>query len=111
MNRIIVIDIKKFEIYKDIKLNNLGFCSNFLSVQVDNKVLFSYDGESTWGHLNKSNNIKNKFAEMDLKTFEIRKYPEIISNGYLTCLKRIPKTQLFLLMDSNGKIKLYQEKF
>ena len=48
---------------------------------------------------------------MDLKTFEIRKYPEIISNGYLTCLKRIPKTQLFLLIDGNGKIKLYQEKF
>ena len=111
MNRIIVIDIKKFEIYKDIKLNNLGFCSNFLSVQLDNKVLFSYDGEPTWGHIYKRSDIKNKFFEIDLKTFEIRKYPEIISNGYLTCLKRIPKTQLFLLIDGNGRMKLYQEKF
>ncbi len=48
---------------------------------------------------------------MDLKTFEIRKYPEIISNGYITCLRRIPKTQLFLLIDGNGRMKLYQEKF
>ena len=111
VNRIIVIDIKKFEIYKDINLYNLGFCGNFLSVQGDNKVLFSYDGKPTWYTLNKSYNINNKFAEMDLKTFEIRQYPEIISNGYLTSLKRIPKTQLFLLIDGNGRIKLYQEKF
>ena len=115
MNRIIVIDIKSFEIYRDIKLYNLGydlgFCGNFLSVQCDNKVLFCYDGESTWAKLKKTFNIKNKFAEMDLKTFEIRKYPEIISNGYLTSLKRIPKTQLFLLIDGNGRMKLYQEKF